>query len=263
MGCVPVLQRLSDGTAVIVVGRGGGHSPPERPEGISMIRADDGSTVWTLPLPGFMSTMTLNVTDDDKVLVFHGGEHHWVDAANGKITRTVSILDEIPTHVFRGGKWSTTVETLKAGKKKREIIQQSNILTGDYHYFRSYTRPWLGRVNIRSGAVEYLQLPVQLQRTKDGKTNRLLWSPEDLPADTLQALRSRLKKNQSQIPITQWAFAPNDMKNSRGFVVMGDNSNDWAAVLVGWYGGCCLIENSMIDRCCCHYRSKIFLKPFS
>ena len=222
MGCVPVLQQLTDGTPVIVVGRGGGHSPPERPEGISMIRAEDGSTLWTLPLPGFMSTMTLNVVDDE-VLVFHGGEHLWVNATSGRIAKRVSIIEEIHTRMFRDGKWSDAVETLKPGKNKREIIQQSNVLAGDYHYFRSYTRPWLGRVNVKSGAVEYLQLPVQLKRTSDSESDALLWTPEDLPEPTLASLRSGLKKKQKQIPITQWAFAPNDMKNSRGFVVMGDN----------------------------------------
>ncbi len=45
MGCVPVIQKLSDGTAVLVVGRGGGHGPPEKPAGVSMIRANDGKTV--------------------------------------------------------------------------------------------------------------------------------------------------------------------------------------------------------------------------
>ena len=78
MGCIPLLQTLSDGRQVFVVGRGGGHSPPEKPEGVSLVDAADGSTIWTLPLPGFMSTMTFSVVRD-QVLVFHGGEHLWVD----------------------------------------------------------------------------------------------------------------------------------------------------------------------------------------
>ena len=51
MACVPLVQRLADGTAVLMVGRGGGHAPPEKPIGISLIRADTGEAIWSLPGP--------------------------------------------------------------------------------------------------------------------------------------------------------------------------------------------------------------------
>ncbi len=174
MGCVPLLQTRSDGRRVMVVGRGGGHSPPEKPEGVSMIDVADGSTLWTLPLENFMSTMTFNLYGDD-VLVFHGGDHLWVDAMTGKIRRRASIVDDFSVCSHHRGSWSTSKQSIPEGKKNREIIQQSNVLAGHYHYFRSYTQPWLGRVNVRSGEVEYLQLPVQLRRTPLSDRDELLW----------------------------------------------------------------------------------------
>jgi len=226
MGCVPIPHKLPDGRQVILVGRGGGHSPPEKPEGVSMIDATDGSTLWTLPLPGFMSTMTLNI-HDKSALIFHGGEHLCVDVNTGRITQRVSFVTDVPvrTHTEQG--YVTHTRTTAAGKKKRMIIQQSNILAGDWHYFRHYTQPWLGRIHVPSGRVEYLQLPVQLLR-EAGRKDRLLWDASGIPADWLP---ERTGKNADRpLPITQWAFHQNDMRNSRGFTVMGDarsRGNGW------------------------------------
>jgi acetyl esterase/lipase len=232
MGAMPLLQTLSDGRRVIVVGRGGGHSPPEKPEGISLVDAADGSTIWTLPLPGFMSTMTFNIVRD-QVLVFHGPEHLWVDAMTGEITRRVSITEDVPVRVRAGDSWATELKSRNAGKSKREIIQQSNMLVGQHHYFRSYTQPWLGRVHTKTGKVEYLQLPVQSKPGVTPADDQLLWSPADLSAEQIAELSKGAKKGKKApktLPITKWAFSLNDMKNSRGYVVMGDGrstGNGW------------------------------------
>ena len=61
MGAIPMAQTMADGRDVIVVGRGGGHSPPERPSGVSMVDGADGKTIWTLPLEDYMSTQTFPV----------------------------------------------------------------------------------------------------------------------------------------------------------------------------------------------------------
>lgn len=221
MGCVPLPQTLADGRRVIVVGRGGGHSPPEGPEGISMIDARDGTTIWTLPLDGFMSTMTYNLAGDH-VLAFHADEHLWVNAVSGKIDRRVSFLTDVPVRRHADDAWTTQTETLPPARKKRAIIQQSNVLAGRFHYFRSYTEPYLGRVAVDTGRVEYLQLPVQLQRQPGESSDKLLWDHSDMPSDLVARLKASAKKTPRALPIQQWFFAPNDMKNSRGHVVMGD-----------------------------------------
>lgn len=221
MGSVPLPLTRADGRRVFVVGRGGGHSPPERPEGISMVDARDGSTLWTLPLDGFMSTMTMNLAGDH-VLVFHDDGHLWVNAETGEVERRVSFLENVSVRRHTDGSWSTETETLPPPKKKRAIIQQSNVLAGRYHYFRSYTRPYLGRVDVSSGRVEFLQLPVQLKREAGSTKDELLWDAAGMSADIVERLKSGAKKPPKTLPIQQWAFAPNDVKNSRGFVVMGD-----------------------------------------
>ncbi len=228
MGCVPLLMSRTDGRKVMVVGRGGGHSPPEKPTGISMIDAADGRTLWTLPLPKFMSTMTYNLVGDD-VLVFDGGNHLWVDAYSGKVKRQVSIVKDVAVCLHHADGWKIEKTQIVNVKKPRSIIQQSNVLAGSYHYFRSYTEPWLGRVDSRSGHVEYLQLPVQMRPGASRLQDELLWGPEDIDVAVLRALKGSRKK-QATLPITKWTFKENDMKDAGGHVVMGDQrskGNGW------------------------------------
>ncbi|WP_145170343.1 alpha/beta hydrolase fold domain-containing protein [Rubripirellula lacrimiformis] len=221
MGCVPVLAERTDGRRVIVVGRGGGHSPPEHPEGISMLDAQDGSTLWTLPLPGFMSTMAFHLSQGN-VLVFHDDQHLWIDENNGKVNRSVSFLNDVAVCRHSAEGWQIVNESLPAAKNKRAIIQQSNILAGQFHYFRSYSRPYLGRIHVQTGRVDYLQLPVQVKRSLTGD-EQWLWDESGMSANVIAEVRKESKKRSSVIPIERWHFEPNDMKNSRGLVVMGDN----------------------------------------
>ena len=98
------------------------------------------------------------------------------------------------------------------------ITQTSNLLVGPYHYFRSYTRPYLGRVQVETGAVEYLELPLQLSRVS-GKPDAFHWFVEP--------------KGKKEPQLKDQAIAKNEVKNSRGFVVMGDKrstGNGWGHI---------------------------------
>ena len=197
-------QKLNDGRDVIVVGRGGGHSPPERPLGVSMVDGANGQTLWTLPLDKFMSTQTYPVVDDH-ALIFHGPEHLWV-AMDGQVARRVNFCVDVPVRRWDGSSYHDAQESFdyKTGQG-RAITQQSNLRVGDFHYFRAYKHPYLGRIHVSSGKVEYLQLPVQLIRRTD-QDDQLVWS------------------------LKEPSFVPADMKNSHGFIVMGDKrsrTNTW------------------------------------
>lgn len=223
MGCAPLLQKTSTGRKVAVVGRGGGHGPPEKPQGISLVDVEDGSTLWTLPLDGFMSTMTYSIRKD-QVHLFHKDEHLSVNVENGKITRRISILKDVAVRRMIDGERLTQTESIADKKKGRMITQTSNLLVGPYHYFRSYTQPYLGRVNVDDGKVEYLELPLQLSR-KPGQDDEIIWykaPPEGAG-----------KKDKKHPPINLQSIAANDMKNSRGFEVVGDQrsrGNGWGHV---------------------------------
>ena len=50
---------------------------------------------------------------------------------------------------------------MKAGKGHPNT-NQANLVVGDWHWFLSHNVHYLGRVNVETGAVEYLELPAQL-----------------------------------------------------------------------------------------------------
>ena len=204
MGNAVVPQKLSDGRQVVVVGRGGGHGPPEKPEGVSLVDLADGSTIWSLPLPGFMSTASYRLYND-KVCLFHKGDHLIVDGITGKILTQTSIVDNIPTSIFAEEKESDQTADLRVGKNKRMITQTSNLLVGKYHYFRSYVRPWLGRVNVETGQVQYLELPLQINARPETEDQYLYFD-----------------QSEGAMQLKEQTVTPNSMKNSRGFTVFGD-----------------------------------------
>ena len=81
-------------------------------------------------------------------------------------------------------------------KAKKAITYMTNLLIGDYHYFRSFSGFMIGRVNIRTNKVEYLQVPAQVIRMA-GKPD-----------------------------VTNWQKAlPNDMRNANGFRATQDKRN--------------------------------------
>jgi outer membrane protein assembly factor BamB len=201
LGMTMMPQKLSDGRDVVIVGRGGGHGPPEKPLGLSLIDLADGKTLWTLPINNFAATMSYGVRND-QVHVFHGPQHLSIDCHTGKIVKRISIHDKIPLRRWNGGKRTTTIETIEGGKS-RNITQGSNLLVGPWNYFRHYKNPWLGRVNVDTGTVEYLELPLQNSRAPDQK-------------DELRWLDPKGPKLEAQ------TIVPNDMKNSRGLVVFDD-----------------------------------------
>ena len=81
-------------------------------------------------------------------------------------------------------------------KSKKPITYFTNIIIGNYHYFRSFAGFMIGRVNLKSGKVEYLDVPAQIVR-KFGAEERKLWG------ETM----------------------PNDMKNVEGFSATMDKRN--------------------------------------
>jgi len=201
MGVSVTPQRLSDGRDVVVTGRGGGHGPPEKPNGISLVNLADGATLWTLPLQNFNATMSFGIYKD-QVHLFHGSNHISVDALDGKIVKQASLVKDVSVCRWREGLSNHQIENLKKSKT-RNITQGSNLLVGKWNYFRNYQRPLLGRVNVETGSVEYLELPLQLSRAADQKDQLLWFDPKQ-------------KKIETQ------TIVPNNMTNSRGFVVFGD-----------------------------------------
>ena len=61
---------------------------------------------------------------------------------------------------------------LKTGKK-HPMTYQTNILVGKWHWFLAHGKPYVGRIQVETGKVEYLEVPAQLEVTQ--KTSIRYW----------------------------------------------------------------------------------------
>jgi outer membrane protein assembly factor BamB len=190
----PLLAKTSSGRRAILTARGGGHQPPEEPYGLSLLDAADGKTIWGLTLKGYVSHQNA-VSNENLAAQFVGNDHLTIDLKAGKILNKVSLLEGVQICRQVNGEYQTEPhQELKASKKP--FTYQTNLLIGDYHYFRSFSGFRIGRVNVKTGKVEYLQVPVQVVREK-GRKDKILWQ---------KAL-------------------PNDMRNAKGFLATRDKRN--------------------------------------
>jgi hypothetical protein len=164
------------------------------PYGISLVDADNGKTIWELPIKGYASHQCSS-WNKEVACLFAGKEHLTVDIKTGEIRSRTSVVEgvTIRRHTETGYK-TETQQTLK--KAKHPLTKQANCLVGNYHYFRAHDEFLIGRVNIQSGKVEYLEVPVQVIR-RAGADDEVRWS---------QPLK-------------------NDMKNADGFVATQDKRN--------------------------------------
>lgn len=220
IGTQPLPLKLDDGRDVFLVGRGGGHTPPEKPLGVSLVDASDGSEIWKLPIDYYECRQTKPI-HNGYALIIVDEEHWWVDAKTGKVARKVSLTKNVTVRANRDGHWATETKDIESNRKS-EHTDQSNLLVGDYHYFRSYIHNYLGRVNAKTGKVEYLQLPTSMLR-KSGKADRFIWDASDLKAKPEKTFNVGTE-------ISYWSFKPNRMVNKRGHALLGDarsQGNGW------------------------------------
>ena len=166
-------NRLPDGTPGLLTGRGGGHQPPEEPYGLSLLNADNGKTLWDLPISGYTAHENA-VWQGRRGYCFVKMKHYQVDMLSGGLLNPVSLTDGVDVTRMVDNRYQREVNTkIPAGKKNRPITYHTNLLVGKYHYFRTFQGHFLGRIHVESGKVEYLQVPVQRVSESGGK--KLLW----------------------------------------------------------------------------------------
>jgi len=178
-----ILGQLPDGRHAILTGRGGGHKPPEEPYGLSLIDASNGKSIWDRAINGYAAAQNANWSGK-AAHFFVGQDHHSVAVSSGEPMGSLSLREEVVV-TSRKGEGYETVRDGKLPKAKKPITYFTNLIVGDYHYFRSFGGFFIGRVNLKSSKVEYLQVPVQVIR-KQGRKDEVKWE-ESLPNDMKNA----------------------------------------------------------------------------
>ena len=189
-----MIEQLSNGKTALLTGRGGGHQPPEKPFGLSMIDASNGQSIWDQSIKGYPAAQNAN-WNRNGVHFFAGDKHFSASSETGEIRENSPLFEDVTVTRWDGKEYeSKKGQTLK--KSKKPITYFSNLLVGNYHYFRSFSGFMIGRVNLKNGKVEYMEVPAQVVRERGGE-ERKLWG------ETL----------------------PNDMKNADGFRATMDKRN--------------------------------------
>jgi outer membrane protein assembly factor BamB len=185
---------LPDGRHALLTGRGGGHQPPEEPYGLSLVDASNGKSIWDCAIQGYAAAQNANWSTKTAHF-FLGQEHRSIEIGTGKRLSAVSLTEGVTVTRWKDGQY-LTLENQSLPKARKPITYFTNVLVGDYHYFRSFSQFLIGRVNLRNGKVEYLQVPPQVVRNP-GRPDEKLW---------VKSL-------------------PNDMKNADGFRATQDKRN--------------------------------------
>ena len=185
----PVVGVTAEGKLAVSHARGGPHGPLEKPAGhslTSLAPGEEGKTLWSTELerydPSFASHWS-----EKFVLGFQGGMHVVLDAASGKLLREQPLYTGATVWKFdsQSDQWSKQTNVAVKAGKGHPNTNQANIVIGDWHWFLSHNVPYLGRVHIESGAVEYLELPAQLMPSKESRDKDVwLWgkgNPKNLP----------------------------------------------------------------------------------
>jgi hypothetical protein len=189
-----MIGKTADGTIALLTGRGGGHKPPEEPYGLSLVQASDGVSRWDRAIKGYAAAQNACWTPTQGAF-FAGAEHGTIDIATGQEGPRMSLVQDVDLCAWENGVYvHKTRQTL--AKIKKPLTYYTNIIVGDYHYFRAHSACYIGRVQLQTGKVEYLQVPIQVLR-KPGEAESREWT---------QAI-------------------PNDMKNTDGFVATQDKRN--------------------------------------
>lgn len=220
-GLTPFPYRRPNGQWVALSARGGGHVHDPYEDGLSLIDLSDGREIWSYSHKGLMSTQNFQLYDDKAYVFIPNGKHLVLNLENGEIITTHDIIQHSPADQFIKKKYQ--LNTLpKIDLQKRSIIQMSNLLFDQFHFFRTYNDNYLGRLNIQTGTTEYLQLPTQILRNEHHTLS--CWNEEQI----LDAYP--LKKKQKSHLANTWLIKRNLMENQNGHKVFGDDRSQFS----GW-----------------------------
>ena len=174
----PTVGRTAAGKLAVSHARGGPHAPFEKPAGQSLTSLEPGkagTTLWSTDLTGIDPSFASH-WNEKYVVGFRGLEHFVLDATSGKLLRQQPVDTGATLWTFDGGQWTRQTDAdVKAGRRHPNT-NQANILIGDWHWFLSHDIHYLGRVNVETGVVEYLELPAQLMPSTESRDQDVrLW----------------------------------------------------------------------------------------
>jgi outer membrane protein assembly factor BamB len=189
---------IANGKPAIFFGRGGGHKPPEMPYGFTLASLDADSPGKTLWQHDSQAGYAFFVTqfDENNAYSFEPGRLCVLNLKTGNVRKTISLNEHVDVRTFdeESRQWQPKLGTTfppvvadgKATTKKKRSkphpTNQANIIVNGKCLFMSFSGHCIGRVDIESGKVEYLEVPVQVVR-QPNVPDEFLWG-RHIPSDS-------------------------------------------------------------------------------
>ncbi|MCM2374549.1 outer membrane protein assembly factor BamB family protein [Aporhodopirellula aestuarii] len=149
------------GETVLLHAKGGSHSPPEKPYGLGLSRLDAAHDLnWERPGLYFEGT---HFIDDKHAYCFDKNDFFVLDLATGETIKQIRVRDTGSIVAFdeTSGRYKPSAPAPKV-KSPHLQTHRTNIGVGKYHFFMSGQPGVLGRINIETAEVNYLQVPIQV-----------------------------------------------------------------------------------------------------
>lgn len=176
----PVAGKLADGRWAVAHARGGPHGALERPYGqsLTLIQGEaSGRTLWNTSLDRYDPSFACQ-WNSEFVMGFQSGAHVVMDAEDGRVLRRTPLYEGAICWTYDAAKhdWTRREQVKVKAGKGHPNTNQANLVVGDWHWFLSHNVHYVGRVNARTGVVEYLELPAQLVASSRSRTeDTFLW----------------------------------------------------------------------------------------
>jgi len=160
---------MLNGEKVLLHARGGGHSPPEKPYGIGLSKLNaTHDLVWERPGLYFEGS---HYIDEKHAYCFDNKDFYVLDLATGETLKKIQIRGSgrFIAYDEKRGVYTKSENVPKLHARNLQT-HRSNIGVGKYHFFMSSIPGVLGRVNIETEELCYLQVPLQVTFEDDKKT---------------------------------------------------------------------------------------------
>ncbi len=171
------------GKPTVMIGRGGYHNVPESAKGLSMIDLADGKRIWQTELSSKGSTALYNASFTKDYAVWISETESQVTvlkSQTGEILKTIDLRSKVDLRRFDPIReryvLSEDFDISKTANPNVFPAWYTNVLVGDHLYFMCFKddkkQPLMkrysklsplfsfGRVNLVTGRVEYLEVPV-------------------------------------------------------------------------------------------------------
>jgi outer membrane protein assembly factor BamB len=170
--CTPTMGRIGRG-ACVLIGRGGHHDVPETPTGLSLVDAGNGKTLWRAELPGKAMYNLLFDKNYAYWLNEDSGTHTVLDIRDGRVIKIQSLFANADVRTWSGEKYTLQRDvTIKSLGFRVFPAWHSNVVFEKWHWFLCFSQTGneygagpcgplhcLGRIEIATGNVEFLELP--------------------------------------------------------------------------------------------------------